>query len=115
MPPDDPRPDQGKQEPAFARDERVDRMEFLLSLRRRGISDAAVLRAMDAVPREAFVLQSIPAAKFLQPVLPEERIELRIQFTAMEAAKLRASFQGLRADSVVFEGSFVVSAPGSAR
>jgi protein-L-isoaspartate(D-aspartate) O-methyltransferase len=30
-------------------------MEFLLSLRRRGISDQAVLRAMDEVPREHFV------------------------------------------------------------
>jgi len=30
-------------------------MEFLLSLRRRGISDAAVLRAMEEVPREDFV------------------------------------------------------------
>ncbi len=33
----------------------VDRMEFMLALRRRGISDAAVLRAMDEVPREHFV------------------------------------------------------------
>ena len=53
MPPDDPKSDRAGREPAFARDESVDRMEFLLSLRRRGISDAAVLRAMDAVPREA--------------------------------------------------------------
>jgi protein-L-isoaspartate(D-aspartate) O-methyltransferase len=30
-------------------------MEFLLSLRRRGIGDQAVLRAMDEVPREHFV------------------------------------------------------------
>jgi protein-L-isoaspartate(D-aspartate) O-methyltransferase len=30
-------------------------MEFLLTLRRRGISDQAVLRAMDEVPREHFV------------------------------------------------------------
>ena len=36
-------------------DDKVGRMEFLLSLRRRGISDQAVLRAMDEVPREAFV------------------------------------------------------------
>ncbi|MEX0752573.1 MAG: protein-L-isoaspartate(D-aspartate) O-methyltransferase [Xanthobacteraceae bacterium] len=35
--------------------EREGRMEFLLSLRRRGISDQAVLRAMDEVPREHFV------------------------------------------------------------
>src|ERR1700742_3959816 len=31
------------------------RMEFMLTLRRRGISDQAVLRAMDEVPREHFV------------------------------------------------------------
>jgi protein-L-isoaspartate(D-aspartate) O-methyltransferase len=33
----------------------VGRMEFQLTLRRRGISDKAVLRAMDEVPREYFV------------------------------------------------------------
>jgi protein-L-isoaspartate(D-aspartate) O-methyltransferase len=33
----------------------VERMEFQLALRRRGISDQAVLRAMDEVPREYFV------------------------------------------------------------
>jgi protein-L-isoaspartate(D-aspartate) O-methyltransferase len=32
-----------------------ERMQFLLTLRRRGIGDAAVLRAMDEVPRERFV------------------------------------------------------------
>ena len=36
-------------------DESVERMEFLLTLRRRGIADQAVLRAMDEVPREYFV------------------------------------------------------------
>ena len=36
-------------------DDRVGRMEFLLNLRRHGIGDAAVLRAMDEVPRERFV------------------------------------------------------------
>jgi len=36
-------------------DEGVQRMEFMLMLRRRGISDQAVLRAMDEVPREHFV------------------------------------------------------------
>jgi protein-L-isoaspartate(D-aspartate) O-methyltransferase len=36
-------------------DDRVGRMGFLLSLRRRGICDPAVLRAMDEVPREHFV------------------------------------------------------------
>ena len=32
-----------------------DHMEFLLTLRRRGIADQTVLRAMDEVPREYFV------------------------------------------------------------
>ena len=36
-------------------DESEQRMEFMLTLRQRGISDKAVLRAMDAVPREHFV------------------------------------------------------------
>ena len=35
--------------------EDVGRMEFQLALRRRGISDQAVLLAMDEVPREYFV------------------------------------------------------------
>ena len=39
----------------MAADESVQRMEFMLTLRRRGISDKAVLRAMDEVPREQFV------------------------------------------------------------
>jgi 3-hydroxymyristoyl/3-hydroxydecanoyl-(acyl carrier protein) dehydratase len=55
------------------------------------------------------VLRAIPAAKFLQPVLPDERVELRIQFTTLEAEQLRASFQGMRATTLVFEGSFIVS------
>ena len=33
----------------------VGRMEFMLTLRKRGIGDAAVLRAMDEIPREHFV------------------------------------------------------------
>lgn len=60
--------------------------------------------------RGDFVLRSIPAVKFLHPVLPEERIELRIRFMNMEAAQLRASFQALRATEPVFQGSFIVSA-----
>jgi 3-hydroxyacyl-[acyl-carrier-protein] dehydratase len=79
----------------------------------RPVVPAVVL--LDAVLAEIrargdFVLRSIHAAKFLQPVLPEERVELRIQFKAFEATQLRASFQGLRATALVFEGSFIVSA-----
>jgi hypothetical protein len=42
-----------KQHPAG--DDGVGRMQFLLELRRRGIADVAVLRALDEVPREHFV------------------------------------------------------------
>jgi protein-L-isoaspartate(D-aspartate) O-methyltransferase len=37
------------------RDESVDRMQFLLGLRQRGIRDTDVLRALETVPREIFV------------------------------------------------------------
>jgi protein-L-isoaspartate(D-aspartate) O-methyltransferase len=40
-----------------ATSEPPEKMMFQLTLRRRGISDQAVLRAMDEVPREAFVQQ----------------------------------------------------------
>jgi len=36
-----------------------EKMMFQLSLRRRGISDQAVLRAMEEIPREMFVKRSI--------------------------------------------------------
>jgi protein-L-isoaspartate(D-aspartate) O-methyltransferase len=51
-------------------DERVGRMEFLLGLRRRGIMDAAVLRAMDEVPREHFVLPGDVEAAYADHALP---------------------------------------------
>ena len=56
--------------PEGMRDESVDRMEFLLSLRRRGISDAAVLRAIDAVPREKFVLAEFADAAYADQAMP---------------------------------------------
>jgi len=66
--------------------------------------------ALAAVPLDAATLQSIPFAKFLQAVSPGERIELRIELSR-GADALRARFRGLRADAVVFEGSFAF-APG---
>jgi protein-L-isoaspartate(D-aspartate) O-methyltransferase len=48
----------------------VGRMEFLLSLRRRGISDAAVLKAMDEVPRERFVEESHAESAYADQALP---------------------------------------------
>jgi protein-L-isoaspartate(D-aspartate) O-methyltransferase len=45
-------------------------MEFLLSLRRRGISDANVLRALDEVPRERFVEADFSDAAYADHALP---------------------------------------------
>jgi protein-L-isoaspartate(D-aspartate) O-methyltransferase len=51
-------------------DDSVGRMQFLLGLRRRGISDAAVLRAMDEVPREHFVEASYLDDAYADQALP---------------------------------------------
>ena len=49
-----------------------DRMEFLLTLRRRGISDHAVLRAMDEVPRGQFVGSEFANRAYADQALPIE-------------------------------------------
>ena len=59
-----------KQEPVFPRDASVERMDFLLSLRRRGISDAGVLRAMDKVPRQDFVLPEFAEIAYADQAMP---------------------------------------------
>ena len=48
----------------------VERMEFQLALRRRGISDQAVLRAMDEVPREYFVTPDLTESAYADQALP---------------------------------------------
>ena len=48
----------------------VGRMEFLLTLRRRGISDKAVLRAMDEVPRAQFVAADHVDSAYADQALP---------------------------------------------
>ena len=48
----------------------VDRMEFQLTLRRRGISDQAVLRAMDEVPRAQFVTPEFSGRAYADQALP---------------------------------------------
>ena len=45
-------------------------MEFQLALRRRGISDQAVLRAMDEVPREHFVAAEFIDSAYADQALP---------------------------------------------
>ena len=49
-----------------------DRMQFLLTLRRRGISDQAVLRAMDEVPRGEFVEPAFADRAYADQALPIE-------------------------------------------
>ena len=51
-------------------DDRVGRMEFMLTLRRRGIGNAAVLRAMDEVPREHFVPNAYYDQAYADQALP---------------------------------------------
>ena len=48
----------------------IERMEFQLALRRRGISDQAVLRAMDEVPREHFVAADFVDSAYADQALP---------------------------------------------
>jgi protein-L-isoaspartate(D-aspartate) O-methyltransferase len=48
----------------------VERMEFQLTLRRRGIGDQAVLRAMDEVPREHFVSSEFTSNAYADQALP---------------------------------------------
>jgi protein-L-isoaspartate(D-aspartate) O-methyltransferase len=47
-----------------------ERMEFLLGLRRRGIADQAVLRAMDEVPRGQFVEPDFAGRAYADQALP---------------------------------------------
>jgi protein-L-isoaspartate(D-aspartate) O-methyltransferase len=53
-----------------SRNKNIDRMEFLLTLRRRGITDGAVLRAMDEVPREMFVSEDVKDQAYHDHALP---------------------------------------------
>jgi protein-L-isoaspartate(D-aspartate) O-methyltransferase len=50
----------------------IERMEFQLALRRRGISDQAVLRAMEEVPREKFVAPGFVQSAYADQALPIE-------------------------------------------
>ena len=50
--------------------EGVQRMEFMLMLRRRGVTSQAVLRAMDEVPREHFVEQRYADSAYTDRALP---------------------------------------------
>jgi protein-L-isoaspartate(D-aspartate) O-methyltransferase len=56
-----------KQPPA---DDNVGRMQFLLALRKRGIREPAVLRAMDEVPREHFVDRPFVDDAYADQALP---------------------------------------------
>ena len=48
----------------------LDRMEFMLTLRRRGVTDAATLRAMEQVPREMFVSEQLKSQAYDDHALP---------------------------------------------
>jgi 3-hydroxyacyl-[acyl-carrier-protein] dehydratase len=67
----------------------------------------AIYAAIRAI--EPLSLRAIPVVKFRKPVLPDERIEVRLQFAAVESAAVRVDFQGLHGASVVFEGSLILT------
>src|SRR5258708_17941793 len=48
----------------------VDQMKFVLDLRRHGIMDAAVLRAMEEVPRDKFVMPAHVRSAYLDRAMP---------------------------------------------
>jgi protein-L-isoaspartate(D-aspartate) O-methyltransferase len=52
------------------RSRNVDRMQFVLDLRRRGITDQAVLRAMEEVPRERFVMPAHVGSAYSDRAMP---------------------------------------------
>jgi protein-L-isoaspartate(D-aspartate) O-methyltransferase len=56
--------------PPSSAEPHIGRMQFLLDLRRRGIMDANVLRAMDEVPREQFVMPSQVKSAYSDRAMP---------------------------------------------
>jgi protein-L-isoaspartate(D-aspartate) O-methyltransferase len=52
------------------RERDIGRMEFVLALRKRGITDNNVLRAMEEVPRDKFVEASFTGAAYADQALP---------------------------------------------
>jgi protein-L-isoaspartate(D-aspartate) O-methyltransferase len=56
--------------PPSSAEPHIGRMQFLLDLRRRGIMDANVLRAMDQVPREQFVTPSQAPSAYADRAMP---------------------------------------------
>jgi protein-L-isoaspartate(D-aspartate) O-methyltransferase len=59
----------GVQQPPAGNDG-VSRMQFLLSMRQRGIMDAGVLRALDEVPREHFLEAGMAGCAYADQALP---------------------------------------------
>ena len=71
--------------------------------------------ALAAIPSAGtWRLQSIPAAKFLHPVLPGQVVQLRIELLVEDAPRIRARFHGTCGAEVAFEGSFLFSSGGAA-
>lgn len=62
--------DRNRRDEEFERKNAEARMEFLLSLRRRGIRDVKVLRALEQVPREIFVEAEHAGAAYADQALP---------------------------------------------
>ena len=58
-------------------------------------------------------LRAMPVVKFLQPVLPDDPVDVEISVSRSDGGELRATFRGTRDSTLVAEGSFALSdAPG---
>ncbi|MBX3522383.1 MAG: protein-L-isoaspartate(D-aspartate) O-methyltransferase [Xanthobacteraceae bacterium] len=62
--------DRNRRDEEFERKNAEARMEFLLSMRRRGIRDVKVLRALEQVPREIFVEAEHAGVAYADQALP---------------------------------------------
>lgn len=62
--------DRNRRDEEFERRNAEARMEFLLSMRRRGIHDVKVLRALEQVPREIFVEAEHAGSAYADQALP---------------------------------------------
>lgn len=59
--------------------------------------------------QRACSLRAMPVVKFLQPVLPEERLDLEIHLSRPGPGELRADFRGTRDSVLVLDGTFVLA------
>lgn len=74
----------------------------------------AVLDAIRSHADTTIALQSIVSAKFLQAVLPAQRVDVAIKLAAEDAGRWKARFVATHEGAPVMEGSFVLASDAAA-